>query len=200
MPEALAFPYQRQIGAHRVHAERPVGPAMDAILARADARLATSPIAASGMGKRIFLTDGGWRWRVLVLRSAGAFAISRPLSEVIVVNRSDIAADRVINGAAVAGDRRLSGTLAHEMTHGLIRRHFGTLASIGFPAWKVEGYCDHVAGGGSLDDATAARLTAAGQAPPALRYYQGRKRVEQLLAGRGGSVDALFAGKDELAR
>lgn len=79
------------------------------------------------------------------------------------------------------------------MTHGLIRRHFGLLADWRYPAWLREGYCDDVAGGGSLTDAAAASLLRDGQSVPALAYWQGRKRVERRMATNDGSVDRLFA-------
>lgn len=190
-PEALAFPYRDTIGDTAVYAERPIPRGMHDVLLRSDALLRRSAIYGPGYGRRIFLTDGGWRWHVLAGQSSGAFAVSRPLLETIVVNRSDIFRDRVENGRAVAGVRSLSGVIAHERTHGLIRARYGVLADLRFPAWLREGYCDVVAGGGSLSDADAARLKARGERVPALLYYDGRKRVEAELR-RGRSVDALF--------
>ncbi len=83
--------------------------------------------------------------------------------------------------------------IAHEQTHGLIRARYGSLADVRYPAWLREGYCDVVAGGGSLSDAQAALLDRRDPSHPALLYYHGRKRVEALLRADGGSVDRLFA-------
>jgi hypothetical protein len=127
------------------------------------------------------------------LTSRGAFAISRPGSEVIIVNRSNAAADAVFTPRRVGGKRALSATLAHEMTHGAIRRHFGILADWRYPAWLREGYCDYVAGGGSLTDAQAKALMESGTPHSALVYWRGRKRVESELQRNGGSVDGLFS-------
>jgi hypothetical protein len=46
--------------------------------------------------------------------------------------------------------RTLSGTIAHEATHILIRRKYGLLKSLLFPRWKTEGYCEYVGGGSNL--------------------------------------------------
>jgi hypothetical protein len=162
------------------------------IVAAADALAAKSPIADHRANRPIVLTEGGWRWTWLTLTSRGTFAITRPLTENIVVNRSDFAANAVFNGGEIGGRRTLSGTIAHEMTHGAIRRHFGLLADMRYPAWLREGYCDFVAGGGSLSDAQARELIAAGSKHPALTYWRGRKRVAAILQRNGGSVDALF--------
>jgi hypothetical protein len=111
-----------------------------------------------------------------------------------VINRTDAEHDRVETGRAVGGVRTLSGVIAHESTHLLERVHFGQVKSLGFPAWKFEGYADYVAQEGSLSDADAAKLRREGRDHPALVYYDGRKRVEAALKG-GETVDQLFLGK-----
>jgi hypothetical protein len=192
-PQLLAFPHSATIGQHRVYSEAPVDPALAKIVTQADAMAARSPLAASRkLDQPIFLTSGGWRFTWL---SGGtrAFAVSRPLIETIVVNRSDQRHDAVENGSAIAGTRNLHGTLAHEMTHGLIRARFGAAADYKYPAELREGYCDHVAGGGSLTDAQARALIASHREIPALTYWRGRKKVEAALASNHGNVDAMFA-------
>ena len=192
-PQLLAFPYSRQIGPHRVYSEAPIATRLAAIIAEGDALAARSPIADRDAHQPIFLTSGRWRWAWLALTSSDAFALSRPGSEAIVVNRSEPDADVVTTARAVGGKRALSATIAHEMTHGAIRKHFGILADWRYPAWLREGYCDYVAHGGSLSDVEAQRLIAGGNDHPALVYWRGRKRVEAELDGTGLSVDALFA-------
>ena len=192
-PQLLAFPYVEQIGAHRVYSEVPIARRIGAIIAAGDALAARSAIASNSAHQPIFLTKGGWRWTWLALTSRGAFALSRPGSEVIVVNRSEPSSDTVFTDREVGGKRALSATIAHEMTHGAIRKRFGVTADWRYPAWLREGYCDYVAGGGSLSDAEARQLVASGSSHPALVYWQGRKRVEAELQRNGGSVDALFA-------
>lgn len=192
-PEVLAFPHRQAIGDTVVYAEMPLPESLPGLLARSDRLLRSSGIYGPGYGRRIFLTDGGWRWQLLAVSARGAFGFSRPFTEAIVVNRSDPARDIVRNGAAVAGVRSLSGVIAHERTHGLIRARYGPFADFRYPAWLREGYCDVVAGGGSLSDHDAASLKAQHRSVPALLYYDGRKRVEALLRAKGGSVDAVFA-------
>ncbi len=193
IPEALAFPYKRQVGDLTIRAEQPIPDAIVPVVARAERLRHASAIDGPGYGRRVFLTDGGWRWRWLTVTSAGAFGITRPLTEAIVVNRNDISHDRVFNGQVIGGQRSLSGVLAHEQTHGLIRAHYGLLVNTRYPAWLLEGYCDFVAGEGSLTDAQAEALMRSGTSHPALIYWQGRRRVAAFLRTHGGSVDALFA-------
>lgn len=134
-PRLLAFPYSTIVGQHHVYSETPIDPGLASLVSNADRKLAGSPLAPSrASDQSIFLTRGGWRWRWLALNSAGAFALTRPLSEAVIVNRSDMARNDVSNGAPVAGNRSLDGTIVHEMTHGLIRSHFGILADARYPA------------------------------------------------------------------
>lgn len=193
-PEALAFPYREDFGADRVWSVRPIERArMQAILDDARHLTAASPIAAPEEGRRIFLTDGGWRWAILALQARGGFGLTRAIREDVILNRSDLATGKIYNGARMGGTRSLAGVIAHEKCHGMERRHFGLIKSVLAPQWLLEGYCDHVAQESSLTDADVAALTARGESHPALPYYQGRRRVAEILAGNGGNVDALFA-------
>lgn len=193
-PRLLFFPYRAMAGETPIYSSTPIPPEIDDVVARADARVRESAIFAPGVLRRpILLTAGGARWRILSLGAGTSFGLTRSLGGSIVINRSSVAGDRVWNGSTVAGSRALTGVIAHERTHLLIRGRFGPLADGQYPVWVREGYCDYVAGGGTLSDAEAARLRTAGSRSLALFYYDSRKRVEQTLRDNGGSVDALFA-------
>lgn len=155
-------------------------------------RIGTSPLAETRETRPVFVTQGGWRWRWLSTTAHGTFAITRPLTRAVMVNATDPVSGLVSNSRPRARGRQLGGILAHEFCHGLIRRHFGIIRAETFPRWKVEGYCDHVAGESTLTAAEATRLEAAGIDHPALLYFRGRERVARELAANGGSVDALF--------
>lgn len=181
-PEALAFPYSAAIGGTKVYSEAPIlKDRLAAILARSDTKLRDSQIFSDDYGKRIFLTNDGWRWTILALRSRDAFAVTLPIGGAIVINRANLQADQVTKNGTIANRRTLSGTIAHERTHNLIRARFGILADGRYPHWLREGYCEAVAGESSLSDEQAQRLIASGSTIPALDYYQGRKRVEHEL-------------------
>jgi hypothetical protein len=196
-PQLLAFPHQMTIGATRVYAEAPIDrTAMARVLLRADTRVATSPLHDGPVGTRVFLTDGGWRWRVLALTTSDSVGFTRPLSDVVsdavILNHSDVRGDSV---SSRYGTRSLSGVIAHERTHIMVRRHLGMVAGITLPRWISEGYADHVAGESTLSAAEVARLLAEGESHPAIFYYEARRRVETELAANGGDVDALLRGE-----
>jgi len=112
-----------------------------------------------------------------------------------VVNRTDQARNTVYDGVEIGGVRSLDGVIAHEMTHGSLRAHFGLLADGRYPGTLVEGYCDYVAGGGSLSDAQALNLIAHSQHHPALPYWVGRQQITMALAKPGATLDQVFASQ-----
>lgn len=193
-PQLLAFPHYAEAGNSRVWSETPIDQAaLERVMARAEALVSASPISRDREPRRIFLTEGGWRWLWLSNTSRGAFALTRFAGQNLIVNRADLAADRVVNNRTVGGSRKLSSVMAHEITHGVLLHHFGAIKMMGQPRWRVEGYCDHIAQESALTPEDVARIEARHEKHPALLYYHGRKRVEAALAAHGGSVDALFA-------
>jgi len=191
-PWALAFPYHAQFDQTVVYSETPIGPRMASELARAESLLAQSPLYQPHASRRIYLTQGGWRWHVLALQSVGAFGFRRPFGQSIVLNRSDIASDHIYNNASDGGVRTLSGVIAHESTHLMVARAIGEIQASLLPVWKREGYPDYVAQESSLSDADAARVLASGAHPPALAYYNYRKQVAAALQENGGNVRQLL--------
>lgn len=192
-PEVLAWPHAVTIGDTSIYSERPIEPGINSIFAKSDHLLQSSAIYADSYSKRIFLTDGGWRWRLLALEASKTFALTRPVTGTIIVNSSSIADDQVRNGGHVGGVRALSSVITHERTHGLIRARYGVFASLRAPTWLVEGYCDYVAGESSLSAQDVVALKRRGADHPALVYYEGRQKVKHALETQGKSVDQLFA-------
>jgi hypothetical protein len=192
-PPLLNFQYSRMVGPTKVYSDRPIPGEIEGVVRRANTLVAASPLYTPDVLSRpIYLTDGGLRWRLLTLNSK-SIALSRPIIESIVINRSSVVNDRVWNGVDAEPARDLSGVIAHERTHVLLRKRFGLVAARMYPTWVVEGYCDFVSGSGSVSDEEAARLLAQGHRTRGLFYYESRKRVEDELARNGGSVEALFS-------
>lgn len=193
-PQLLAFPYQRTIGDTTIYAEQPIGPNMEKILKRSDALLQKSDIYSDSYGRHIFLTQDGWRWNWLALTSRGAVGLTRPVSpHAVVLNIKDMEKDLMPRRGPIGQSRSISGTIAHERTHQLIRGHFGVLKSLRFPTWKVEGYSDFVAQESSLNADDVVLLRQEGKGHPGIIYFEGRRRVTAILAKNGGSANRLFA-------
>ena len=193
-PQLLAFPYHARSGDYSVYSETPINQAaLDAVTDMSSALVAASPLARPAEPRSMFLTSGGWRWKWLAARFPDSVAVSRPLTEPLIFNRSDLVRDRLYGSAGNVAVRSVSGTIAHESCHGMIRRNFGVTADWTKPAWLREGYCDHVAGESALDEARADRLRKSDPDHRGLVYYDGRRRVAAELSRNGGNVRALFA-------
>lgn len=199
-PALMAFPYQAQVGQHQIYSVKPLPLAIVSIVRLADTKVAESPSGSfRAPDQSIFLTGGGWRWMWLAGTSQSAFAITRAVNDAIIVNGADVANNEVHRPAAIGGRRSLSGVIAHEMTHASIRSHFGISADWRYPSALREGYCDFVAGEGSLSDAQAHALIQQAANHPALPYWTGRKRIERELAS-GADIDRLFAERRDVKR
>lgn len=193
-PQLLAFPYHARSGDFSVYSELPIDQAaLDSVTEKSTALISASPLARPSEPRRVFLTAGGWRWNWLAFRFRNSFALSRPLTEPLIFNRSDLERDRMQAGAGGAAKRSLSGTIAHESCHGLIRREIGLDADWTKPAWLREGYCDFVARESAIDERRAAELRKTDPDHRALVYFDGRRRVAAELSRNGGDVRAIFA-------
>src|SRR3712207_4025901 len=64
-PELLAWPYKTERGGTTVYSETPIPAQIIAVLAKSDVLLAESPIHDPELRRRLFLSDGGWRWHLL---------------------------------------------------------------------------------------------------------------------------------------
>ncbi len=182
------------MGPYRVWSEVPLDSArVRGAFELASAKVQRSPLARASEPRPVFLTTGGWRWQWLAFSSSSAFAVTRPLRDAIVVNRTDPQTATVRNSAKTGKGRTLASIIAHETAHGMIRRRFGFYADSIYPRWLTEGYCDFVAGESTLSATDVARLEAAKADHPALVYYHGRRRVAAILESNGGSVDRMFA-------
>lgn len=192
-PQLLAFPYRANSGDFAVYSELPIDQAkLDAVTDKSSALVSASPFSRPSEPRRVFLTTGGWRWNWLALRFRNSFAVSRPLTEPLILNRSDVGRDRMDSGAGATARRSLSGTIAHESCHGLLRRAIGLHVDWTKPAWLREGYCDFIARESAIDEPRAEQLRKSDPDHRALLYFDGRRRVAAELSRNGGDVRALF--------
>jgi hypothetical protein len=200
-PQLMAFPFVSQIGNTTVYSEQPVNAVkMAQIIKRADMLTAQAGLPREPVGTRLFLTDGGVRWKIMSLTTSYAYALTRPandfVSDSIMMNRSDVAKDRIFSGCDDCAIRTLSGVIAHEKTHMIMRRKLGFVKAVSLPQWKSEGFADHVAQESSLTAAQVAEFKSKGIDHGAIPYFEGRQRVAAILAANGNSVEKLFATDD----
>ena len=192
----VVFAHETTHGNFRVYSREPLDPSIPAILDGVEAKLAASGIADETLEPRIFLVDSHRLYSLLSLYvGRGSFAKCYPAlpTSNVFVNASDVARDLVFRDAPENRERSLSGVLAHEVAHLLVRQKFGYLRNLTLPAWKQEGFAEYVAGGTLLDRDTGVRMWK--QSPDdatGYRYFKYYMLVSHLLDIEKLSVDDLF--------
>lgn len=167
---------------------------IDKVLDLAEARLVNSPLYDETVARRIFLTDSHVFYTFLSNKAFRSFANSVPMIDNILVNRSDVAADKVFVDRPIRNSRSLSGVLAHEVTHLFIRKKLGT-ARVMFlvPTWKNEGYCEYIAGDTTISFEDGVKLWQEDPNDDAkYAYFKYHQMVKYLLDDEKISVEELF--------
>ena len=180
----------------RVYSREPIGENIYAVLDRVESRLATSEINDSKVQPKIFLTNGFSLYAVLSLylgsNSFGKGYAALPTNNIF-INKSDLAKDLVYRNSVANNERILSGVIAHEITHFLIRKRFGYWRNLTMPTWKKEGYAEYVAGGSTLSYEAGVKMWKTNPKDGAgYRYFKYYMLVKYLLEHDKLSVDDLF--------
>jgi hypothetical protein len=194
-PQVL-FAHEISYKDFEVYSREPLGQEVYAVLDKVEMRLAASPINDQGLKRRIFLTNSYGVYATLSLYLGGnsfgkGFAVL-PTNNIF-INKSNLAKDLVFRDAPANNERSLSGVIAHEATHLLIRRKFGYLRNLRMPAWKKEGYAEYIAGGSTLAYETGVKMWRANPRDGAgYQYFKYYMLVKYLLEHDKLSVEDLF--------
>jgi hypothetical protein len=188
------FAYEYNHGNLTVYMREPVPPEMSGVLDRVHALLAASPLNDESLHHDIYIVNSFRLSRYLLFRDVG-FGANHILGHTFVVS-ADPVHDLAFCERHGPDDHRirsLSGTIAHEITHSLIRRCIGWRAEGRMPCWLKEGYCEVVADSSPIDERTGlAAVKNDSPAFPGLPYFRYRLAVEYLLKDRGLSIDQFF--------
>jgi hypothetical protein len=144
-----------------VHADTPLPPETDAVIALAEARIASSPLFDETRAHDVYVCAAPWRWSLLsgVNARAGAVAMA-PIGRSVFTREARFERNRLVgaSGREAEPPRTIDYYLAHEVTHTLTADALG-LAYFDLPEWVREGYADYVARGDTFDyDAVRARF------------------------------------------
>jgi len=105
-PALLLFPYKTELRGFTVRSELPLSRAeLEPVLADAERRIATSPLARGKQPRNLYLTIGTWRWNWVALTQRNNFAVSRFLTDSIIFNRTDVARNIVHSRRQIGSTR-----------------------------------------------------------------------------------------------
>ena len=179
-----------------VYSSEPLDASVYTMLDKVEARLSQSPLNNPEVKPKILLTGSQRLYSMLSLQLGGnSFGKGFPVLPTtnVFINESDVGQDLVFRKAAENNQRSLSGVVAHEVTHFLIRKKFGYVKNVTMPAWKKEGYCEYVAGGSTLDYDTGVRLWKANPKDgTGYQYFKYYMLVKYLLETEKLTVEELF--------
>lgn len=193
-PQAL-FAHSIEHGEFRIYSREPLGPEIAQILDAAEAKLKTSPIYDSDVRRDIYLTNGFGMYAFLSHKAYNSFANSVPFVDNVFINKTDVPADRVLLNRAFSNHRSLSGVIAHETAHLFIRKRYGAISATLMPTWKVEGYCEYIAGDSTITLDEGIRRWRENQSDDTnYRYIKYHLMVRHLLEKEKIKVDDLFTG------
>jgi hypothetical protein len=194
-PQVL-FAYEVSHGNFTVYSRAPLDPNIHRILDGVKARLKASGIDDEKLEPRVFISDSHGLYATLGLYvGRNSFAKGYPLLPTanVFVNKSDVAHDLVFRDAPTDRQRSLSGVLAHEVTHLLVRKRLGYVKNLALPAWKQEGYAEYVAGGTLLDrDRGVRKWKDNPNDDTGYRYFKYCMLVKYLIDVKKLSVDDVF--------
>lgn len=194
-PQAL-FAHEISYRNLTVFSGEPLDQNIYAVLDRVESRLATSEINNQEVKPRIFLANSFSFYSFLSLylgsNSFGKGYAALPTSNIF-INKSDLAKDLVFRNAPANNERSLSGVIAHETTHLLIKKKFGYWRNLTMPTWKKEGYAEYVRGGSTLPYETGVKMWKENPKDgTGYQYFKYYMLVKYLLEHEQLSVDDLF--------
>ncbi|GHT10586.1 hypothetical protein AGMMS4956_02160 [Bacteroidia bacterium] len=139
------FEYSYKYKNFKIHSTHLLGDSIDSILDRATNHLYCSEINTD-VTHNIYFCNSFARYSFFAPISRRAFAVNYPIFNTIFIAKCDIANDSVYkNNIKDNYTKKLSGTIAHEATHTLIKEKIGLRRFIMLPKWKNEGYCEYIA-------------------------------------------------------
>ena len=160
-----------------------------------------SELAVPGRTERVFVCNNPWLYRLFYPVSREEIAVAIPWTKNVFVRDADVAHDVARGTAPVHNRRGFSSTVAHEITHGLIRSRLGIIPATFLRSWVDEGYSDYVAQEGSFPEAEGFQLLREGKEDPSgsFRYFLYRQMVRHLIEDRHYSFDEIVkrAGDEE---
>ena len=191
-PQPL-FAYQLDHGPFTVRSTEPISSEMRRVLDRTQTLLSASELYDPGLHHTIYLCQSPRLMRHLFLRNMH-FGASPRTGDTFITNGDSIL-DRAycpVTGPEDRRQRTLSGSIAHEITHRLLRWHEGFWKELRHPRWIVEGYCDLIAQDSPLPIRDAVDMLKNGEQPPGSMMVVYRLMMDHLIHEKGLTIRQII--------
>ena len=131
---------------------------------------------------------------------AHSFACSNPLTNNIILSKSNVLHNIVERNSGENSFRTLSGTIVHEITHLFIKNHLGLIKYLNIDTWKNEGYSDFIAKEGSFDYIKGISFLCNHEKPnsSSFKYFKYRLYIEYLIKDKKLSYNEILRNDFDL--
>lgn len=188
----ILFAHEVSYKNFNVYSRQPLDESVYKVLDSAEARLEKSSLYDENLTHKIFISDTFSIYAFLNPRGRGSFA-NTTTGVGIIINKADVTEDLVFRNAEQDNKRPLSDVIAHETTHLLIQNKLGLRKSFALPRWKVEGYCEYIAGDTTIGFEEGTRRWKENPNDDfAYLYFKYHQMVKYLLDDVKISVEELF--------
>lgn len=180
----ITFGHKQEYGPFVVYAHQPLPESLPAVLDSAQKLLQASEFNRAEPARYpLFFCSSFGEYAFFSPGAARAFANNNFLTGKIMFANPQVAANLTWCNAPENNQRSLSGTIAHEVTHTILRRELGFLQELQLETWKREGYCDAVARESSYgyEKGLAHFCQPENPSAPSFQYFKYRLLVEHLL-------------------
>lgn len=190
-PQVL-FAHQVSYKNFDVYSRQPLDANIYKVLDSAEVRLEKSPFYDKNLTHKIFISDTFPLYAFLNPKGRGSFG-NTTTGIGIMINRADVSRDWVFRNAEQDNKRPLSDVIAHETTHLLIQNKLGLRKAFALPRWKVEGYCEYVAGNTTIGfEEGTRRWKENSDNDSTYLYFKYHQMVRYLLDDEKISVNEIF--------
>ena len=142
---------------------------------------------------KIYLCNNFLEYSFFAPTQRQAFAFNNPLTNNILLSKSNILQNRVERNGNENNFRTLSGTIAHEVTHTLLKNYLGFIKYMGLDTWKNEGYSDLIAKESSFDFIKGINFLCnyKNSSLPSFKYFKYRLYIEYLIKDKKLSFNEI---------
>lgn len=171
------------------------------VLDTAESLLSHSELYKKQTGKyHLFFCNNFFEYAFFAPTESHAFASNQLFTNNIFFSKSDISKNSIERNGQENNSRTLSGTIAHEVTHCLIKTDLGFIKYLLLDTWKNEGYADFIAKESSFKFIVGMYFICNSQTPssPSFQYFKYRLYVDYLIKSKKMSFNQIANGKFNL--
>ena len=173
------------------------------ILDSAESLISSSELYKNNTARhKIYLCNNFLEYSFFAPVQRHAFACNNILTNNIFLSKSNILNNRVERNGNENNFRTLSGTIAHEVTHTLIKNDIGFIKYMSLDTWKNKSYSDFIAKESSFDFIKGINILCNYQntSSPSFKYFKYRLYIEYLIKNKNLSFNEIVNGDFSLSQ